>query len=203
MTENKKMTLGELELRDLVDLGLRMPDGSTELFEVVDVDDDCVTVMTKNIIDFMPFNKKENKHSGLANSYAESSIRKYLAELYQSVAKENTLLETRTLGHRKEFFLPTANALGSEAGKGWAAFRDNASRVKYPGEYATIKDETYGLGEADWYWTSTTYTTNASRVRTVGTDGTLRSNNAYYGGIGVAPALNLKSSAPMILIESV
>ena len=82
MKNNTVTTLGELELRELVDLGLRMPDGSTELFEVVNIADDCVAVMTKNIIDFMPFNKKENKYPNFANSYAKSTVRKRLIELY-------------------------------------------------------------------------------------------------------------------------
>lgn len=117
---NKVTTLGSVAINDLIDLGLRMPDGSAELFEVVDKRGDYVVVMTKNIIDFMPFNASENKHSGKANSYAESSIRSYLVELYQSVAKENKLLEVHTFGD-KEFFLPTATALGfgAEVGESW------------------------------------------------------------------------------------
>ena len=202
MTKNKKATLGELELRELVDLGLRMPDGSKELFEVVDKRNDCITVMTKNIIDFIPFNDKNNKHSGNANSYTESSIRSYLTKLYQSVINENAELDKHNYGF-KEFFLPSVSGIGLGGVKGWQAFKDDASRIKYPGTYASTKDESYGPGEADWYWTSTTYTTNASRVRTVGTDGTLRSNNAYYGGIGATPVLNLKAFAPVTIIDGV
>ena len=71
MKNNTVKTLGELELRELMDLGLRMPDGSTELFEVVNIANDYVTVMTKNIIDFMPFNDENNMHSGNANYYTE------------------------------------------------------------------------------------------------------------------------------------
>ena len=201
---NKVTTLDKVAINDLIDLGLRMPDGSTELFEVVNKNDDFVALMTKNIIDFMPFNASENKHSGKANSYAESSIRSYLVELYQSVAKENKLLETRTFGH-KEFFLPTANALGfgDEAGKGWEAFKDDASRVKYPGTYAATKDEAFGPGESDWYWTSTPYATLAYRVRFVNSDGTLHNISAYTSNIGVAPALILRTSALVILIDGV
>ena len=201
---NKVTTLGNVAINDLIDLGLRMPDGSTELFEVVNKRDDYVAVITKNIIDFMPFNASENKHSGKANSYAESSIRSYLVELYQSVAKENKLLETHTFGH-KEFFLPTANALGfgDEVGKGWEAFKDDASRVKYPGTYAATKDEAYGPGESDWYWTSTPNAASASYVRFVYSNGTLFEDFAYCGHSGAAPALNLKSSAPVVLIDGV
>ena len=205
---NKVTTLGNLAVNDLIDLGLRMPDGSTELFEVVDTSDMYVAVMTKNIIDFMPFNAKDNKHSGKANSYAESSIRAYLKELYQSVTKENKLLEEHTYGH-KEFFLPTAVSLGF--GKsfdvgvdlGWKAFKDDASRVKYPGTFAATKDEAYGPGKSDWYWTCTPNATYASHVRYVNFDGTLNYINAYYGSRGVAPALILKTSALVILIDGV
>ena len=140
----------------------------------------------------MPFNASGNKHSGNANSYAESSIRSYLVGLYQSVAKENKLLKAHTFGH-KEFFLPTTNALGFGAGKGWEAFKDNASRIKYPGTFAATKDEAYGPGEADWYWTSTPYATSAGNVRYVSIGGTLSNSNAYRGRIGAAPALNIKT----------
>ena len=203
MTKNKKATLGELELRDLVDLGLRMPDGSTELFEVVDIADDCVTVMTRNIIDFMPFNDENNKHSGNANSYVESSIRSYLVELYQAVAEENKMLGAYTVGN-KEFFLPTTNALGLSSDKyGWQAFKDNTSRIKFSGTFAATKDEAFGLDEADWYWTSTPSAAGANIVHYVNADGTLSIYGAFNGDSGATPALNLKSSAPMILIEGV
>lgn len=197
------MTLGELELRDLVDLGLRMPDDSTELFEVVNVNDGLVALMTKNIIDFMPFNDENNKHSSNANSYAESSIRSYLVGLYQTVAKENKALEANTIGN-KEFFLPTRIALGLSSDKyRWQAFKDNASRIKFPGTFAATKDEACGLGDADWYWTSTPYATHADRVRAVSLDGTLHNRNAYDGYRGAAPALILKSSTPVILVDGV
>ena len=203
MTKIKKVTLGELELRDLVDLGLRMPDGSTELFEVVNVNDGLVALMTKNIIDFMPFNDENNKHSGNANSYTESSIRSYLAELYQSVAKENRLLEAYTVGN-KEFFLPTTISLGLSSDKyGWQAFKDNSSRIKFSGAFAATKDEAYGLGKADWYWTSTPTATGAYRVRSVISDGSLSNSDACNGSIGVVPVLILKSSTPVILIDGV
>lgn len=203
MTENKKATLGELELRDLVDLGLRMPDGSAELFEVVNKNDGFVALMSKNIIDFMPFNAEENKHSGNANSYTESSIRSYLKGLYQSVAKENKLLEAYTVGN-KEFFLPTTIALGLSSDKyRWQAFKDNASRIKFSGTFATTKDEACGLGEADWYWTSTPDAAYTHYVRNISSDGTLYNHIVYSGDGGVAPAVILKSLTPVILIDGV
>lgn len=203
MTENKKMTLGELELRDLVDLGLRMPDGSTELFEVVDVYDSCVTVMTKNIIDFVPFNKKENKHSSNANSYIESSVRSYLRGLYQTVIKENELLENYTIGN-KEFFLASSFNLGLMGGRcGWQAFRDDDSRVKYPGAFAVTRYGALGLGKSDWYWTSTPTATSTSSMHYINADGALIGSYACNGSLGVAPAIILKPTAPVILIDNV
>lgn len=202
MKNNTVKTLGELELRELVDLGLRMPDGSTELFEVVNIADDCVAVMTKNIIDFMPFNDEDNKHSGKANSYIKSSVRKYLVELYQTVINENAGLDKYNYG-LKEFYLPSANAMGFDTEKGWQAFKDDASRVKYTGTFASTKDEAYGLSKADWYWTSTPNATDATHVRHVGTLGTLGNYYVYLGRNGVSPALDLKSSSPVILIDGV
>ena len=194
--------LGELKLRELVDLGLRMPDGSTELFEVVNITDDCVTVMTKNIIDFMPFNARENKHSGNANSYEESSIRSYLIELYQSVAKENAELDKYNYSF-KAFFLPSVNMLGIGTGKGWQAFKDDASRIKYSGEYAVAKDEAYGLGEAEWYWLNTPHASYSLGVYAIHASGSLNFDSIYSNNRGVAPALNLEPSAPLVLNDGV
>lgn len=202
MKNNTVKTLGELELRELVDLGLRMPDGSTELFEVVNITDGCVTVMTKNIIDFMPFNEGESEHSGNANSYAESSIRKYLADIYQSVAKENGLLESCTLGS-KEFFLPPVSAMNFGEEEGWQAFKNDSSRIKYTGTFSSTKAEANGLGESDWYWTGTTHTTYTNLVHYVRADGTHQFNFSCNSGVGVVPALNLRTTAPVVLIEGV
>lgn len=201
MKNNTVKTLGELELRELVDLGLRMPDGSTELFEVVNIANDYVTVMTKNIIDFMPFD--DNRYSDDANPYTKSSIRSFLKKLYQSVTKENKLLEIHTFGNR-EFFLPSIVDLGfgNESEKGWQSFKDNASRIKYTGAFASTKEESHGYRKVDWYWTSTSSATYDNSAYRIHHDGTLRNSNVYHSLSGVTPAVILKSSVPVNLVNS-
>lgn len=203
MTKNKKVTLGELELRDLVDLGLRMPDGSTELFEVVNVNDGLVALMTKNIIDFMPFNSEDSWQTDKANSYAKSSVRLYLVRLYQAIAKENKVLEANTVGN-KEFFLPTGIALGLLSDQYfWRAFKDNASRIKCLGTFASTRDMYCKFGKADRYWTSSPINEHARSVSVVDSDGALCRDYVHYDDVGVAPAVILKSLTPVILIDGV
>ena len=203
MTKNKKATLGELGLRDLVDLGLRMPDGSTELFEVVNITDDCVTVMTKNIIDFVPFNERENEHSGNANSYAESSIRKYLVEIYQSVAKGNRQLLDNTIG-ANEFFLPTAFLLGLWGTVGWEAFKGDSSRIKFSSKYSAQKTGSSNfLEEPSCYWLSEPHESYGLGAYIVYADGSLNFDCVYSRNRGVTPALNLAPSASLVLREGV
>lgn len=45
----------------------------------------------------------------------------------------------------------------------------------------------------DWWWLITPNASNANRARIVSTDGSLNSNNAYYGGSGVRPAFFVES----------
>lgn len=76
-------------------------------------------------------------------------------------------------------------------------FSDNASRIAYATQQC-INNTKSGIKPsgttAGWYWWLRTPNAGyAYNVRYVNTDGTLRSNNAYYGNYGVRPALNLKS----------
>lgn len=196
-------TLGNVAHKSLIDLGLRMPDGSTELFEVVHTADNYVAVMTKNIIDFMPFNYENNKHAGKANSYARSFVYMHLKELYQSVAKGNKLLTTNTFG-TKTFRLPNITAMGLGNGTlHWQAFRNNATRVKFTGAFATSKEGAFGPGESDWYWLSTPYAQDDDYTHVIDSVGKLSRRPANYGSCGIAPAVDLKSSTPVVLIDGV
>lgn len=65
-------------------------------------------------------------------------------------------------------------------------------------EYRQHRDILPPLGDEGWWWLATPYSTERagypSLVRSVTSDGTLSDGNAYYGDVGVRPALNLSSS---------
>lgn len=64
-------------------------------------------------------------------------------------------------------------------------------------EYRHHRDILPPLGDEGWWWLATPYSTERagypSYVRLVDSDGTLDNDNAYYGLLGVRPALHLKS----------
>ena len=69
-------------------------------------------------------------------------------------------------------------------------------------EYRQHRDILPPLGDDGWWWLATPYSPYASYshyVRYVDSDGTLRYNIAYYGGLGVRPALYLKSDISVSL----
>lgn len=70
-------------------------------------------------------------------------------------------------------------------------------------EYRQHRDILPPLGDEGWWWLATPYSTERagypSLVRSVGSGGTLISYVAYYGGVGVRPALYLKSDISVSL----
>ena len=104
----------------------------------------------------------------------------------------------------KVFLLSKAEVgLGAEngvsEGSTLAMFSDNASRQCRPTAQAVANSEyTSGSLSASqpwWYWLRSPYASGSHYVRLVNSDGTLcRSSGAYYGDVGVRPALNLSSS---------
>ena len=80
-----------------------------------------------------------------------------------------------------------------------ALFSNDASRVAYPtAECVSNADGYTNSGFATskgWYWwLRTPYSSHASRVRSVGSDGSLSGFYAFSGGGGVRPLCNLSSS---------
>ena len=71
-------------------------------------------------------------------------------------------------------------------------------------EYRQHRDILPPLGDEGWWWLATPYSTeragcSSSYVRSVYSDGTLINDSAYDGGIGVRPALYLKSDISVSL----
>lgn len=80
-----------------------------------------------------------------------------------------------------------------------ALFSNNASRIAYPTAECVSNSDGYSNSSfntsSGWYWwLRTPYSSNASVVRYVNSDGTSNNSSAYDGGRGVRPLCNLKSS---------
>lgn len=80
-----------------------------------------------------------------------------------------------------------------------ALFSNDASRVAYPtAECVSNADgytnSSFATSKGWYWWLRTPYSSNASNVRSVYSDGSLLDSNAYYGFYGVRPLCNLKSS---------
>ena len=132
---------------------------------------------------------------------------KFVAELLtttQTVAR-NTVTdggsyETVT----SKMFLPSTTEVGLAnenniaEGTLLALFSNNASRVAYPTAQCVSNSEytnsDFSTSKGWYWWLRTPYSSNASNVRNVISDGSLSSSHAYYGYNGVRPLCNLKSS---------
>ena len=92
-----------------------------------------------------------------------------------------------------------ANENGIAEGSLLALFSNDASRVAYPTAECVSNSDGYSSSSFStskgWYWwLRTPYSSYAYYVRYVVSDGALGSDVAYYGGWGVRPLCNLKSS---------
>ena len=133
---------------------------------------------------------------------------KFVAELLtttQTVAR-NTVTdggsyETVT----SKMFLPSTTEVGLAnenniaEGTLLALFSNDASRVAYPTAECVSNADGYTNSNFStskgWYWwLRTPYSSYASRVRNVSSDGTLGNSDACHGNYGVRPLCNLKSS---------
>jgi hypothetical protein len=132
---------------------------------------------------------------------------KFVAELLtttQTVAK-NTVTdggsyETVT----SKMFLPSTTEVGLAnenniaEGTLLALFSNDASRVAYPTAQCVSNSEytdaNFSTSKGWYWWLRTPNSSYARGVRGVYSDGSLSNNNAYFGGWGVRPLCNLKSS---------
>lgn len=132
---------------------------------------------------------------------------KFVAELLtttQTVAR-NTVTdggsyETVT----SKMFLPSTTEVGLAnenniaEGTLLALFSNDASRVAYPTAQCVSNSEytnsNFSTSKGWYWWLRTPNSSSAYYVRNVYSDGSLADSSAYYGGNGVRPLCNLKSS---------
>ena len=132
---------------------------------------------------------------------------KFVAELLtttQTVAR-NTVTdggsyETVT----SKMFLPSTTEVGLAnenniaEGTLLALFSNDASRVAYPTAQCVNNSEytnaNFSTSKGWYWWLRTPDSSSAYYVRIVNSDGSLGNSGAYYGGYGVRPLCNLKSS---------
>lgn len=132
---------------------------------------------------------------------------KFVAELLtttQTVAR-NTVTdggsyETVT----SKMFLPSTTEVGLAnenniaEGTLLALFSNDASRVAYPTAQCVSNSEytnsNFSTSKGWYWWLRTPNSSDASYVRSVDSGGSLDNVSAYYGGYGVRPLCNLKSS---------
>ena len=91
-----------------------------------------------------------------------------------------------------------ANENNIVEGSIYSLFNTSSNRIAYPTAEAVSKSEYTNSNLASskaWYWwLRTPIASNSGNARYVGTDGTLRSNDAYGGTYGVRPACCIPSS---------
>lgn len=132
---------------------------------------------------------------------------KFVAELMETTL---TVVKSSTDGGSYETFkakmflastteVGLANENNIAEGSLLALFSNDASRVAYPTAQCVNNADGYtnsGFATSKgWYWwLRTPYSSSASYVRHVYSDGSLVDNYAYYGSFGVRPLCNLKSS---------
>ena len=131
---------------------------------------------------------------------------KFVAELMETTL---TVVKSSTDGGSYETFkakmflastteVGLANENNIAEGSLLALFSNDASRVAYPTAQCVSNSEytdaNFSTSKGWYWWLRTPNSSNAGNVRIVGSDGSLNSSNAYYGGGGVRPLCNLKSS---------
>lgn len=110
---------------------------------------------------------------------------------YEDITRKVYLLSTTEVG------LPNEN--GVAEGSKWDLFSDDNSRKAYPTAEAASRSEYTEPSlnaSSHWHWwLRTPYASYARRVRSVYSDGSFHDNDAFNGGRGVRPALELSSYA--------
>lgn len=83
---------------------------------------------------------------------------------------------------------------GRAEGKLLELFKEEQFRKAFPTKVCTEKDSEGDHTETDWWWLRTPVASSSRGARGVDSSGALNGSSAYYGSIGVRPALNLLSS---------
>lgn len=149
---------------------------------VLDVEQDKVLVLAKESIGNMPFDK------GNSNNFPTGTLCKYLNNEFIKKLKAN--------GADISALVPTTVDLTSDDGlKDYGKTTQKVFLLTCD-MYRKYRSVIPNL--TNWWWLATAYSTESNGyvyyARTVGSDGCLSDDVAYYGRVGVRPAFYLKSS---------
>lgn len=149
---------------------------------VLDVEQDKILVLAKESIGNMPFDE------GNSNNFPKGTLCKYLNGEFIKTLKAN--------GADTSALIPTTIDLTSD--DGLKDYGETTQKIFLLTCDMYRKYRSIIPNLDDWWWLATAYSTEsngyARGARSVGSDGSLRRSNAYYGLNGVRPAFYLKSS---------
>lgn len=149
---------------------------------VLDVEQDRILVLAKESIGNMPFDE------GNSNNFPKGTLCKYLNGEFIKKLKAN--------GADASALIPTTIDLTSDDGLKDYGETTQKIFLLTCDMYRKYRSVIPNLD--DWWWLATAYSTESNGyallARSVYSDGSLGSGNAYYGDIGVRPAFYLKSS---------
>ena len=148
---------------------------------VLDVEQDKILVLAKESIGNMPFDE------GNSNNFPKGTLCKYLNGEFIKTLKAN--------GADTSALIPTTIDLTSD--DGLKDYGETTQKIFLLTCDMYRKYRSIIPNLDDWWWLATAYSTDysyADGARNVYSDGSLDSDDAYYGNIGVRPAFYLKSS---------
>lgn len=149
---------------------------------ILDVEQDRILVLAKESIGNMPFDE------GNSNNFPKGTLCKYLNGEFIKQLKAN--------GADTSALIPTTIDLTSDDGLKDYGETTQKIFLLTCDMYRKYRSVIPNLD--DWWWLATAYSTEsngyASNARYVYSDGSLSSDYAYYGSLGVRPAFYLKSS---------
>lgn len=149
---------------------------------VLDVEQDKILVLAKESIGNMPFDE------GNSNNFPKGTLCKYLNGEFIKTLKAN--------GADTSALIPTTIDLTSD--DGLKDYGETTQKIFLLTCDMYRKYRSIIPNLDDWWWLATAYSTESNGyaygARSVGSDGSLDYDYAYYGCNGVRPAFYLKSS---------
>lgn len=179
-----------------------LDDKKSIIFDVVDVKDDAIILVTHYLVAQMPFDAPEpgNPDRYIAeygsNNYKQSSIRQWINSSesagnwwkpqteYDAPIANLNYMEGFLYGIDKDFVdVVSKNELGD---KFWLLSKYDINNIDFFKDEENRKKQ-FVSGKKDYWWLRTPYSGTTNFVRYVNTSGDLNYYNAYYAS-GVAPA---------------
>ena len=146
---------------------------------VLEHDGEGTLVVTAECVENRAFDDREDCH----NSFRSSTIREYLnVEFFNSLINSGEVKP-------EEILLTPWDLTSSDGVDRYGICEDNIGLLSEK-QYKEHKEH---LVINEWWWLRTPIASNALNARRVRSDGSLSYSSAYYGYVGVRPALRLVS----------